>query len=80
MAQERGDSPRLTRSATKKDNKRIKRPPIAIATTKHEHEDYGQHGVVLNFSPPNHEANARREQEDRERKVQERYGTHQDVD
>jgi kinesin family member C1 len=54
VAQERGDvSPVETRSASKKKQRRDRLPPL---------------GAVLSFSPPDQEANARREQQELERR------------
>ena len=66
MAEERGDvSPRLTRSATKKQKQRL--PPKDKSTNERR-----ESGMVLNFSPPDQEANRRREQQEMARKERER--------
>ena len=61
----RENSPRLTRSA-KKRKQQQRLPP----TQKNERRDSG---MVLNFSPPDQEANRRREQQEMNRKERERY-------
>lgn len=61
----RENSPRLTRSA-KKRKQQQRLPP----TQRNERRDSG---MVLNFSPPDQEANRRREQQEMDRKERERY-------
>ena len=64
MAQERGEtSPRETRSATKKKPNRDGLPPLGVSR---QYDDSA--GIVLSFSPPDQEANARRERLEMERK------------
>jgi len=66
VAQERGaTSPRETRSATKnKPSRRDRLPPLGVS----HQSDNRDVGIVLSFSPPDQEANARREKQEIERK------------